>query len=117
MIKKAFQFCVIASLLAAASTAMGAGAELREARLTATGTSAQLTLDVTGATTQKIFTLDKPRRVVIDLAHTGIGRGFRAPSGAGVVANVRTGYRLGGTLRIVVQLKSPADARSSWMPE
>jgi N-acetylmuramoyl-L-alanine amidase len=117
MIKKAFQVGVIAALLAGASTAMAAGAELREARLTATGTSAQLTLDVAGTTTQKMFTLDKPRRVVIDLARTSVLRGLRVPEGAGVVSDIRTGHQPGGTLRIVVQLKTPAEARSMWMPE
>ena len=120
MIKKAFQvatLAALAALLAAGGTAMAAGAELREARLTATGTSAQLTLDVAGATTQKIFTLDKPRRVVIDLAHTGVVRGFRVPAGVGVVSDIRTGHQMGGTLRIVVQLRAAAPARSTWMPE
>jgi N-acetylmuramoyl-L-alanine amidase len=117
MIKKAFQLGVLAALMGGAGAAAAASAELREARLSATGTSAQLTLDVAGMTTQKVFTLDRPRRVVIDLAHTGVVRGFRAPEGAGVVSNVRTGHQIGGTLRIVVQLKEPAAARSTWMPE
>lgn len=117
MIKKAFEVGLIAALLACASVAMAAGAELREARLTATGSAAQLTLDLAGTTTQKMFTLDEPRRVVIDLARTQVVRGFRPPRGAGVVADVRTGYRPGGTLRIVVHLRAPAEARSTWMPE
>ena len=117
MIKKAFQFGVMAALMVGSSAAMAAGAELREARLSATGSSAQLTLDVAGTTTQKVFTLDRPWRVVIDLAHTGVVRGFRAPEGAGVVSDIRTGHQMGGTLRIVVQLKAPAAARSTWMPE
>jgi len=117
MISKAFQVGVLTALLTAASTAMAASAELREARLTATGTSAQLTLDVAGTTTQKIFTLDKPRRVVIDLPRTSAVRGLRLPDGSGVVADVRKGHQPGGTLRIVVQLRAPAEARSTWMPE
>jgi len=118
MIKKAFQLGLIAALLVGTSAAVAAAsAELREARLSATGTSAQLTLDVAGTTTQKVFTLDRPRRVVIDLARTTVARGFRVPEGAGVVADVRTGHQMGGTLRIVVQLKAPAAARSTWMPE
>jgi N-acetylmuramoyl-L-alanine amidase len=102
---------------ASASAFAAATAELRDARLSAAGGSAQLTLEVTGATTQKIFTLDKPRRVVIDLPHTSLAPGFRAPEGTGVVADVRTGHQLGGTLRVVVQLRAAAPARSTWMPE
>src|ERR1700730_6636077 len=118
MIKKVFELGVaVAILVGGASAASAATAQLREARLSATGTSAQLTLDVAGTTTQKVFTLDRPRRVVIDLAHTGVAPGFRAPQGAGVVADIRTGYQMGGTLRIGVQLSAPADARSTWMPE
>jgi N-acetylmuramoyl-L-alanine amidase len=115
MIRKAFQLGVIAALLGGAGLA--GAAELREARLSATGASAQLTLDVAGTTTQKIFTLDRPRRVVIDLAHTGLARGFRAPEGSGVISEVRTGHQLGGTLRIVVELRAAAPARSTWMPD
>jgi len=114
MIRKAFHLGVAVALLASAGSAWAA-AELREARLSATGTSAQLTLDVAGTTSQKIFSLDRPQRVVIDLPHTSIGHGFHPPEGAGVVSNVRTGYRLGGTLRIVVELKAPAAPRSTWM--
>jgi N-acetylmuramoyl-L-alanine amidase len=117
MIKKVFELGVAAFLVGGASAAMAAGAELREARLSATGTSAQLTLDVAGTTTQKLFTLDKPHRIVIDLAHTGVARGFRVPEGSGVVSEIRTGHQLGGTLRIVVQLSAPAAARSTWMPD
>ena len=118
MIKKVFELGVaVAILVGGASAASAATAQLREARLSATGTSAQLTLDVAGTTTQKVFTLDRPRRVVIDLAHTGVAPGFRVPEGSGVVSEIRTGHQLGGTLRIVVQLRAPAAARSTWMPE
>jgi N-acetylmuramoyl-L-alanine amidase len=117
MIKKVFELALFAVLVGGTSASIAASAELREARLAATGTSAQLTLDVAGTTTQKVFTLDKPRRVVIDLAHTGVAPGFRVPEGSGVVSKIRTGHQLGGTLRIVVQLSAPAAARSTWMPE
>jgi N-acetylmuramoyl-L-alanine amidase len=104
-------------LLGAVSAAFGAGTEVTEARLSAAGTSAQLTLDFAGTTNQKLFSLDKPLRVVIDLPHTSVARGFRVPQGMGVVSDIRTGHQPGGTLRIVVQLKAPAAARSTWMPE
>jgi N-acetylmuramoyl-L-alanine amidase len=126
MIKKVFQgmqvsrprrLVAFVAALAASSSGWAASAQLRDAHLSATGTSAQLSLEVTGATTQKLFTLDRPRRIVIDLPHTTLAPGFRAPAGQGVIASVRTGPRLGGTLRVVVQLKGPAAARSTWIPE
>ena len=126
MIKKAFQAAriaktlqlgVAAALLGIAHSALAANAVLRDASLSATGTAAQLTLELTGTTTQKIFTLDKPRRVVIDLAHTGPVEGFRVPEASGIVAGIRTGRQLGGTLRVVVELRAPVPARSIWMPE
>lgn len=116
MIKKVFQVGVLVCLVSVAGLANAAGAQLREVRLSAAGTSAQLTLDVAGNTTQKLFTLDRPRRVVIDLPRTTLAAGLRVPPGSGVVANVRTGHQLGGTLRIVVQLRAPAAARSTWLP-
>lgn len=108
---------VFVALIGGMNAAIGAAAQLREARLSATGASAQLTLDVAGTTTQKMFTLDRPRRVVVDLAHTGIARGLRVPQGAGVVSDIRTGHQLGGTLRIVIRLREPVPARGTWMPE
>jgi N-acetylmuramoyl-L-alanine amidase len=118
MIKKVFQLTVATLAMAAAhSSHAAAGAQVRDARLTATGTSAQLVLDVEGDARQKIFTLDRPRRVVIDLPRTTMARSVRLPSGAGVVSDVRKGHQPGGTLRIVVQLRTAAPARSTWQAE
>ena len=104
------------ALLSGAAAAPAAEAELRGASLSTTAASAQLTLDLSGTTTQKIFTLDKPRRTVIDLAHTRIGRTFRMPASNGIVSDIRIGHQLGGTIRIVVQLREDVPARSAWEP-
>jgi N-acetylmuramoyl-L-alanine amidase len=115
MIKKVFQIGVVASLMVAVSLAWAAGTELRGVRVAAIPGGTQVTLDLTAPTTQKLFTLDNPRRAVIDLGHTRLGGSVRLPLGAGVVSGFRIGTQPGGTLRFVMQLRSLTPTRSVWM--
>jgi N-acetylmuramoyl-L-alanine amidase len=116
MIKKVFQLGVAVALWVGAQPSWAVNAQLRGADLSATDNSAQLTLELLGNdATQKIFTLDKPFRAVIDLSHTRIAKGFRVPAASGLVANIRTGQQFGSSVRIVVQLKRAAAARSTWL--
>ncbi len=118
MIRKAFLEAITACLLTLSltCTCTAFAGELRSVVLTAAGGSAQLTLDLTDATAQKLFTLEGPDRTVIDLPHTHLASGVRAPEGAGIVAAVRLGERHAGTLRVVVQTKAPLPAHSAWSP-
>ncbi|MGH8138303.1 MAG: N-acetylmuramoyl-L-alanine amidase [Steroidobacteraceae bacterium] len=115
MIKKVFQLGIATALLSGAGVSLAASAELQDAHLSATRTSAQLTLDLAGIANQKIFTLDKPHRTVIDLPRTRAATGFHLPESSGIVSDIRTGRRPGGTLRIVVQLREAAAAHSTWV--
>jgi N-acetylmuramoyl-L-alanine amidase len=114
MIKKVFHIGVVASLVAAAGTSWAASSELRGVHLSATPGSAQITLDLTDSVTQKIFKLDHPDRAVIDLGHTRLARGLRAPAAGGIVSGVRIGTQPGGNVRVVIQLKAPVPAHSAW---
>jgi len=81
----------------------------------AAGTNAaQVTLDVSGDAAQKLFTLDDPPRVVIDLPNTHTAGDFRAPAASGIVTAVRVGAQPRGTLRVVLQLRSALPVRSAW---
>ena len=115
MIKKAFQIGVVAALVAAVNLAWAAGTELRGVRVSATPGGTQVTLDLTSATSEKLFTLDHPQRAVIDLGNTRLGGNVRLPLGTGVVSGFRIGTQPGGTLRVVMQLRSPAPTHSVWL--
>ncbi|HWW78230.1 MAG TPA: N-acetylmuramoyl-L-alanine amidase [Steroidobacteraceae bacterium] len=115
MIKKAFQIGVVAALMAAVNLAWAAGTELRGVHVSATPTGTQVTLDLTSATSQRLFTLDHPQRAVIDLRNTRLGGNVRLPLGTGVVSGFRVGTQPGGTLRVVMQLRSLAPTRSVWL--
>jgi N-acetylmuramoyl-L-alanine amidase len=117
MIKKVFHIGVVASLMVAVNLAWAGagGTELRGLRVAATSGGTQVTLDLTSVTSQKLFTLDHPQRAVIDLGHTRLGGNVRLPLGSGVVSGFRIGTQPGGTLRVVMQLKSLAPTRTVWM--
>src|ERR1700691_1131439 len=98
MIRKVFLAALVAALGFVGAVTGGAAAELRAITLSAGADSAQLTLDLHDvresapeALTRKLFTLDHPDRVVIDLPHTHLASGVRAPGASGGLDGVRLG--------------------------
>jgi N-acetylmuramoyl-L-alanine amidase len=114
MIEKVFCHGFAAALLASGLSSPLAAAELRGLHLSADEDSAQVALDLSDRAPQKLFRLSHPDRVVIDLRNTHRMSGVPAPAGAGAVSAVRFGTQPGGTLRIVLELKTPLDPRSTW---
>jgi N-acetylmuramoyl-L-alanine amidase len=116
MIRKIFVLGIAgAAVVLAQATAAAANAELRGIAVTTTGESAQVALDLSSVTSHKLFTLDKPHRVVVDLRNTDLAVGTRVPDGEGFVETIRTGEQASGTLRVVMELKSAAPARAQWI--
>jgi len=98
--------------------------EVRSADLSASGDSATFALDLSRSARFKLFTLDHPGRVVIDLQSSRLARGAHLPHAGGIVQTVRAGRRPQGGLRVVLQL-APAAAphgrvelplRARWSP-
>ena len=116
MIRKVFCEGFAAGLLGLGANSLSCAAELRGIHLSTSADSAQVTLDLTEGATHKLFTLEHPDRVVIDLSQTHLASEVRAPAASGVVTDVRFGSQLDGTLRVVVQLKSALAAHSAWAP-
>jgi N-acetylmuramoyl-L-alanine amidase len=116
MIRKAFCEGFAAGLLGLGAISVSEAAELRGIHLSTSADSAQVTLDLTEGATHKLFTLEHPDRVVIDLSQTHLASEVRAPAASGVVTDVRFGSQPDGTLRVVVQLKSALAAHSAWVP-
>ena len=105
----------IVLLLAAPALAWGgASAELRSIDIVAVEGGARVSLNTSAITSHSFFTLEDPNRVVVDLRDTQLARGVHVPEVSGVVANVRTGERPGGTLRVVIELSTPTRARGQW---
>ena len=70
MIRKTFCEGFAAGLLGLGAISLSGAAELRGIHLSTSADSAQVTLDLTEGATHKLFTLEHPDRVVIDLSQT-----------------------------------------------
>jgi N-acetylmuramoyl-L-alanine amidase len=114
MITKVFRRGIAAWIVLQGALGMAAAAELRGIQLQTPPGGAQMVLDLTSGAAGNVFTLDHPDRVVIDLPHTHLASGVRPPSGSGVIATIRLGQQPHGTLRVVVELRAPLRAHSSW---
>ena len=96
---------LVTGLLMVAAPALLAASQVRGVRLSApTSDAAQLVFDLSAAPRHKVFSLERPDRVVIDLPSTRLASGLRLPAPAGPVKSVRSGMQSGGTLRVVLEL-------------
>src|SRR5438132_13752203 len=73
---------------------------------------ASLVLELSGTTASRLFRLEAPDRVVLDLPATQLAPGLRLPAGAGPVAIVRSGVQPGATLRLVLETRGTLTART-----
>ena len=90
-----------------------AGGQLNQLRLSAGEgkTRAELRLDAAPGE-YRVFSLDNPKRLVLDLPGTSLAEGFRAPAPNGRVIGVRTGTPSPGKLRVVFDLGGAVKPRS-----
>lgn len=96
-----------------AAPAAWAEVQVRDVRLWAGPGSTRVVLDLSAPAGHKLFTLDNPRRVVVDLQPARMDlNAVRLPKGVGLVESVRAATRAGGEVRIVVDLAAAATARS-----
>lgn len=92
-------------------TAADAG-DLRGMRFQDAGEQTRVELSLSATPRYKVFTLDNPHRLVLDLEGTALANGFAAGPLTGVVAGVRTGKPAPGQLRVVLDLAESVQPRS-----
>ncbi len=86
--------------------------EVEGVRLWASPESTRVVLDLDRPTVHRIFGLENPSRLVIDLDDSRMSASADIAEARGLVANVRTGNRTGGVLRVVLDLSQPSRADS-----
>lgn len=115
MARKTLSGLLLLAILAVPS--VRAEVQVRDVRLWAGPDSTRVVLDLSRPAGHKLFTLDNPRRVVIDLKPARIDPDKLSLQGrVGVVQAVRGANRPGGEARIVLDLAASATPRSFLVP-
>lgn len=96
--------CLAASF--ATIDASAAGRRVEAVRASGGADGARVVVELTANAEYKLFTLDSPRRVVLDLADTELAAGVKLPRAQGAIIAVRSGVQPGGALRLVVETSS-----------
>ncbi len=107
-----FPICLLPLLLLAAFP-VRAEVEVRDVRLWAGPQATRVVLDLSSPLEHRLFTLDNPGRVVVDLkpARIDLAR-LELPRGSGLVEQVRSANRGDGEVRVVLDLAGKARPRS-----
>ncbi len=93
-----------------------AAAEVDGLRLWSGPESTRIVLDLSTAADHRVFTLEHPDRIVLDISHAKLAHALKLDDAKGYVTDVRTGSRPGGELRIVFDLKQAVRPKSFLLP-
>ena len=110
------RFLVLIALLS--FSPLVSAAELRDLRLWDSPDSTRLVFDIDGEVQHKVFTLDHPDRVVIDISSIdkkSAAEFINKAAIKGVVTKVRYGARDDGSTRVVLEVSKPVDPKSFGM--
>ncbi len=100
---------IIVAALSASPAAAGIERVVTDVRVARHGDGTRLVIDASQAMKFRVFALDNPARIVIDMPEVGWRLPARPlPPSTGVYRGVRYGLREPGTSRMVVDLSAPA---------
>ncbi len=82
-------------------------AEVSGVRLWSGGENTRAVVDLNGVARYKVFTLENPHRVVLDLPGTPLPNGLKLPGPDGIVTSIRSGKQPNRTARFVFEVARP----------
>ena len=104
--------CLALGLLAVFVVGEARAVEIRDVRLWAGPDHTRVVVELSGPATHNLFKLHNPERVVVDVADASLAATPSAPSGQGLVREVRFGKRDDGSLRVVLDINGDVQSKS-----
>ena len=103
---------MLPALLLAVTAWAGPLAEIQALRVWAGPDHTRAVFDVSGPLDYKVFSLDNPHRLVLDINSAALAKAFTAPEASGVLQGVRTGKQGEQGVRVVFDLTEAARPQS-----
>lgn len=102
------------AVLLAAGSALAGTARIEQLQLSAAEQETSLTVTLSEAARYRLFTLDEPPRLVMDIDSASLApAALPLPAGAGMVRQVRVGNRPGGSVRVVLDLAAQVEPQAT----
>lgn len=102
------------AVLLAAGSALAGTARIEQLQLSAVEQETSLTMTLSEAARYRLFTLDEPPRLVMDIDSASLApAALPLPAGAGMVRQVRVGNRPGGSVRVVLDLAAQVEPQAT----
>jgi N-acetylmuramoyl-L-alanine amidase len=100
-------------LFSLSSVVVAAPPHIKDVRISATNDTTRVVFDLSQAVTPRVFTLDNPFRVVIDIVDARLDLAANAwPAAQGFIKEFRPGFQSNGALRVVLDVSQAVEARS-----
>lgn len=87
-------------------------AAIQRVRVSAGPDVTRVVFELSAAVEHRVFALDNPDRIVIDLPASSVRSSVALPAPTGIVTGMRTGGRPNGELRVVLELAAAAKAKT-----
>jgi N-acetylmuramoyl-L-alanine amidase len=101
------------ALFSLASVVAASPTHIKDVRVSATSDTTRVVFDLSQAITPRVFTLDNPFRVVIDIPDARLDLAASAwPAAQGVIKEFRPGIQGNGALRVVLDVSQAVEAKS-----
>jgi len=93
-----------------------AGEVIERVRISADDSRTRVVIDLSGPAEHRLFALENPQRIVVDLPQTGIASNLPALPSRGLVERIRTGQRPDSTSRVVLDVAGSVKTQSFLLP-
>lgn len=95
-----------------ASAGPAAVAQIKDVRISATNETTRVVFDVSQPVSPRVFVLENPRRVVVDIVDAQLDLSNGWPTAQGFIKEFRPGSQSNGTLRVVLDVAQSVETRS-----